>query len=213
MMTSIEEVSLQPAAADPSPQRNIRLNLGCGRDIKSGWVNIDRRAGQGIDMVVDLEALALNPLPFDDDSVGELYMSHVIEHISNVLPLMEELYRVAKPGAEFIIKCPHGASDDADEDPTHVRRMFPGSFLAFAQPYYWRADYGYRGDWSTDAIDLVVPYEQHKGATVTAAMERIRNRRNQVVEIIATLRAVKPRRAQDMNLMTPCGMNLTMVRT
>jgi hypothetical protein len=41
---------------------------------------------------------------------------------------MQELWRVAKPDAILGIRCPHGASDDADEDPTHVRRMFPRSF-------------------------------------------------------------------------------------
>ena len=60
---------------------------------------------------------------------------------------MQELWRIAKPNAKMVIRVPHGASDDAWEDPTHVRAYFSNSFGYYSQPYYWRADYGYRGDW------------------------------------------------------------------
>jgi hypothetical protein len=142
-----------------------------------------------------------------------MLMSHVIEHITNVLPMMEELYRVAKPDAELVIRCPYGSSDDADEDPTHVRRMFHGSFLAFSQPYYWRADYGYRGDWVVGDIQLLVPHELHKGAGAKAMFDRIQHRRNQVVEMVAVLRAVKPQRSQERSLMTPCNIAVHMVNS
>jgi hypothetical protein len=42
--------------------------------------------------------------------------------------LMQELHRIAKPNGKLVIRCPHGASDDAWEDPTHVRAFFARSF-------------------------------------------------------------------------------------
>lgn len=169
----------------------LKLNLGCGRWPIAGCVNVDVVALPGVDVVADLERCATQPLPFDDDSVDEFFMSHVIEHISNALPLMQELWRLAQPGATMTIRCPHGASDDACEDPTHVRPMYPGSFGYFSQPYYWRADYGYRGDWQPFRITMVVDAELANDANPWG---RIRRERNLVSELIAELVAIKPAR-------------------
>lgn len=176
-------------------QEKVKLNLGCGRNILEGWVNVDRVELPGVNVVAELDTEKLfnsffgvltnvtPTLPFDDNSVDEFLLSHVLEHITYTLPLMQELHRIAKPGARMVIRVPHGASDDAWEDPTHVRPYFPGSFGYFSQPYYWRADYGYRGDWLTEEVIL---YRVH-GATGASSKDR-----NAIQEMVATLTAVKP---------------------
>lgn len=171
-----------------------RLNLGCGRNHVDGWINIDHVPLPGVDVVADLNACATTPLPFDENSVDEILMSHVIEHISNTLPLMQELYRIAKPGTKLNILVPHGGSDDAWEDPTHVRPYFPGSFGYFSQPYYWRADYGYRGDWQPEKVILRIGQKDCEGYSVQELWQRSRHERNLVREMSVTLRAVKPAR-------------------
>ncbi|MDB4958614.1 MAG: SAM-dependent methyltransferase [Myxococcales bacterium] len=168
----------------------IRLNVGCGRSPLEGWVNLDSARLPGVDLVVDLE---LAKLPFDDNSVSEISASHVLEHIHNSLGLMQELHRVARPDAVAIIRVPYGSSDDADEDPTHVRRYFWSSWGYFSQPYYWRADYGYRGDWELEDVQLTIDakFTGMSWAEVFAAVQRDRN---VVKEMVATLRAIKPAR-------------------
>ena len=178
----------------------LKLNLGCGRTILDGWINVDAVALPGVDVVADLDRCRTAPLPFDDASAGEFLLSHVLEHLSDPLPLMQELHRIAAPGALATIRCPYGSSDDADEDPTHVRRLFAGSFGYFAQPWYWRADYGYRGDWETRRIVLFVRRADHDGLALDAILRRVRERRNVVVEMVAELEAVKPARAPDRSL-------------
>lgn len=175
----------------------MKLNVGCGADVRPGYVNIDRMSAPGIDIAIDLNALDTLKLPIGDDSVTEVLMSHVIEHIGNVLPLMDELYRVAAPGALCHIHCPYGSSDDADEDPTHVRRMFPGSFGYFSQPYYWRADYGYRGDWQVTQVDLVLSHTVPDDISRDEAIASVKTFRNVVSEMRATLTAIKPGRPRD----------------
>lgn len=169
-------------------EKEIRLNLGCGRAPLAGWVNVDSAPLEGVDVVADLEA---GSLPFVDDSVTEIAGSHVLEHIRNALGLMQELHRVAKPGASAIFRVPYGSSDDADTDPTHVRRYFWGSWGYFSQPYYWRADYGYRGDWELEDILLFVKPE-FKDKPWAEVYKAVEERRNVVTEMVATLRAVKP---------------------
>jgi SAM-dependent methyltransferase len=173
----------------------LRLNLGCGRNILAGWTNVDWMALPGVDVVADLGACRTTPLPFADDSVDEFLLSHVIEHIPDSLALMQELHRIARAGAKARIRVPHGASDDAWEDPTHVRAYFPGSFGYFSQPYYWRADYGYRGDWQPNAITLHVPAALISTAeSLDTLYARTRSERNLVTELVVELEAIKPAR-------------------
>ena len=101
-----------------------RLNVGCGRNIMPGWINLDSVAMPGVDIVADLENCATVPLPIEDDSIDEFLLSHLIEHIRAPLPMMQELHRAAKPGAIAVIKVPYGASDDAWEDPTTYVDIF-----------------------------------------------------------------------------------------
>jgi len=191
----------QPTA-ELKPSAPLRLNLGCGRNALPGWVNIDAMPLPGVDVVANLEQCHASPLPFQDDTVDEFLLSHVVEHLREPLPLMQELHRIAKPGAAMVIRVPYGGSDDAFEDPTHVRQFFLGSFGYYSQPYYWRADYGYRGDWRTDKITLFVSAQDNAGLTAHAIMEKVMRQRNIVSEMVAELVAVKPLREPLRELQT-----------
>lgn len=181
------------AAGGGSPQRR-RLNVGCGRDVIEGWINLDSVARPGVDIVCDLEAVREHPIPLPDDSVDEFLLAHVIEHLGDSLGLMQELWRIARPGASAVLRVPHGGSDDAWEDPTHRRAFFTGSFGFFSQPHYWRADYGYRGDWQPDVVHLFVDKARCEGLGPEACYEKVLRERNVVREMVCSLRAVKPAR-------------------
>lgn len=171
---------------------SLKLHLGCGRNVLPEWTNVDSAPLPGVDVVFDLDACRERPLPFPDDSVDEFLASHVIEHLSHPLPFMQELHRVARPGAKAVFRVPYGSSDDAFEDPTHVRQYFINSFGYFSQPYYWRADYGYRGDWTTEVVTLVVDARKYAGKDAAHVMSEVHSLRNVVKEMIVELKAVKP---------------------
>jgi predicted SAM-dependent methyltransferase len=85
------------AQARPSAGgRPLRLHIG-GKIAHPDWKILDAQAGPGVDFVghcADLSA-------FDDNSVEEIYASHVIEHLSfkHELPLaLSEFNRVLIPG-------------------------------------------------------------------------------------------------------------------
>jgi len=182
----------------------MKLNIGCGRTPLKGWINVDCMAAINGDSIVDIIAnLDANvvKLPLGDDVCDEFLLSHVIEHINKPLPLMQELHRVAKPGAVAVIKTPYGSSDDAWEDPTHVRPYFVNSFGYFSQPFYWRADYGYRGDWRVKNIKLFVVSPQ-----VTIGTVRVM--RNTVKEMVVELEAVKPIRPPVEEMAEPVPLEL-----
>lgn len=172
----------------------VQLNVGCGRDIQEGWINLDAYPLPGVDIVFDLEKCAEEKIPLGDSSVDRFLLSHLIEHIEKVLPLMAELHRIAKPGAKAVIRVPYGSSDDAFEDPTHIRQYYIGSFGYFSQPYYWRADYGYRGDWQPNTITLFIEGRLLQGKNSSQIMEMVMHQRNIVREMMVELEAVKPLR-------------------
>jgi SAM-dependent methyltransferase len=185
----------------------VRLNLGCGRDIRPGWVNVDSVPLPGVDVATDFDH---DPrFPFADGTVGYSEGSHVIEHLADPLPFMHELWRVTRGGGHVVFRCPYGATDDADEDPTHVRRMFPGSWGYFSQPYYWRVadSYGYRGDWQLRTLTLAV-YPEFGDCTDGELYSMIRFQRNVVAEMIAKLECVKPARKPLRELQEKFTLNL-----
>ena len=183
----------------------MKLHLGCGRNILEGWSNLDRQPLPGVDIIADLDAPIGGrvSIPLDNDSVDEFHCAHVLEHIHNPLAMMEELHRIAKPNAIIKFIVPYGSSDGAWEDPTHVRPMFPESFGYYCQPYYHLADYGYRGDWQIEAIDLTLPDGPLRFENdINVIKQTIKRERNVVDELIAHLIAIKPIREPKLELVT-----------
>lgn len=188
-----------------------RLNVGCGRNIMEGWVNLDSFALPGVDIVCDLEKLRVTPIDLPDETVDYFLLSHVIEHIQDSLGLMQELWRLATPGAVAILRVPHGGSDDAWEDPTHVRAYFAGSFGYFSQPYYWRADYGYRADWQPYKLRFLVDRSRCAGLSIQEVFTKAQYERNVVNEMICEMRAVKPIREPRRELQTQPQIEVELV--
>lgn len=188
-----------------------RLNVGCGRNIKAGWINLDTRALPDVDIVCDLENLRHQPIDLPDDSVGQFLLSHVIEHVRDSLGLMQELWRLARPDAIAVVRVPHGGSDDAWEDQTHLRAYFPRSFGFFAQPFYWKADYGYTGDWNPEKVTLLVDGIRCKGLSPQETFAKTQIERNLVREMICELRAVKPRREPRQELLPQLNVEIVAV--
>lgn len=112
----------------------MKLNLGCGQNKLAGYVNVDREASMAPDRVMDLEVF---PWPFEDDSVDEVVAKHVLEHVGAdakvFMRIMQELYRVCRPGAEVKIWVPHPRHDNFIDDPTHVRAITPMTLALFSR--------------------------------------------------------------------------------
>lgn len=105
------------------------LDVGCGkRKIEENSVGIDKSADSAADVIWDLDSY---PWPLEANQFDRVYMSHIIEHLKDVIQAMAEVHRVAKPGAEVFITTPHFSSHNSYVDPTHTRHLAAGSFDYF----------------------------------------------------------------------------------
>lgn len=84
----------------------MRINLGCGADIRQGYVNVDFRQLSGVDEVTDLSVF---PWPFTDGSAEEILMLDFLEHFpySQTRMILLECHRVLHRDGELVIQVPN----------------------------------------------------------------------------------------------------------
>jgi len=85
-------------------QRPLRLNLGCGPNCRSGWLNIDL-----FDSAADLQLDLRKRWPFADGSVAHVYSEHAFEHfefLEEVPHFLAESLRVLQNGGIFEVGVP-----------------------------------------------------------------------------------------------------------
>jgi protein O-GlcNAc transferase len=97
-----------------------------------GYINVDKYGTP--DILHDLEHF---PWPWESDSVDEMILNHVLEHLGQTpevfIGIMKELYRIGTPDAKIKITVPHPRSDDFINDPTHVRPVTPELMSLFSR--------------------------------------------------------------------------------
>ncbi|HEY3325530.1 MAG TPA: methyltransferase domain-containing protein [Planctomycetota bacterium] len=104
------------------------LDIGCGQAKTPGAVGIDVLPGAGVDIVHDLNKL---PWPLESDRFDTVVCSHVLEHLLDLVGVMNEIHRVSRNGAKVKIVTPHFSSLNSWEDPTHMRHFARRSFSFF----------------------------------------------------------------------------------
>jgi SAM-dependent methyltransferase len=94
----------------------MKIDLGCGRQKRPGFVGLDRFALPGVDVVADLD---LPTLPFRDDSFDVIYAFHSLEQVSDLQSTIKEVWRIGKPGAQVCIGAPYWAQGLNVANPYH----------------------------------------------------------------------------------------------
>ncbi len=88
-----------------SKSKKIKLNLGCGRKYKKGWLNVDLNPLYNADKRFNV---ANFPYPLQDSTVQEILCSHILEHFttSQFMNFLNEAYRISKRNGIIVIKVP-----------------------------------------------------------------------------------------------------------
>lgn len=129
-----------------------KLNAGCGRDIRAGYINMDKAKLEGVDIIHNLDVY---PYPFPDNFFDEIFCQNVLEHLIDVGKTMEEFYRILKPNGILKLIIPHYNHPDAYMDFTHKH------FFTFAFPDFFSE--GHNLDYYTKARFKCIKKKMHGG--------------------------------------------------
>jgi SAM-dependent methyltransferase len=112
-------------------QNPVRIvDIGCGgKKQVPGAIGVDSLPFDGVDIVTDLE----KGLPFNDQEVDHIFAIHVLEHLHDLLGVMNEIHRVLRPSGVLHVLVPYASSVNAVADPTHVRFFNQQTFKYFCR--------------------------------------------------------------------------------
>lgn len=171
MYRSIDSFVAQPEVSDLNPlyqqygferqsvQSSASLDLGCGESPRNPF---NTKQVYGLDIRENLEKniryadLAVEALPFSDNMFDFVTAYDFLEHIPRVIylperrfpfiQLMNEVYRVLKPGGIFFSRTPFYPISSAFTDPTHVNVITADTFpMYFDDKHTWAKMYGFSG--------------------------------------------------------------------
>jgi glycosyltransferase involved in cell wall biosynthesis len=156
------------------------LDLGCGSKPRNPF-NADEMFG--IDVRDDLGAnikcadLVIEPIPYEDASFDFVTAYDFLEHVPRVIynptrrnpfvELMNEVYRVLKPGGYFLSSTPAYPHGEAFQDPTHVNIMTDQTLpLYFDDTTRAAAMYGFNGAFR-------IATHEWRGPHIFAVMQKV----------------------------------------
>ena len=81
----------------------MKLHIG-GEEIKNDWKILNIQKKEGVDFVGDISDLS----QFENNSIEEIYASHVLEHVvqKKVESTLKGIHRVLKTGGKFYVSVP-----------------------------------------------------------------------------------------------------------
>ena len=118
-----------------TPAHDI-LYLGCGdkENREEPGLRIDVSPATKPDILHDLNQF---PWPLPANVFKKIVCHDVLEHLENLIRVMEEIHRIAKPGAIISITLPHFSSSNSYTDPTHRHHLGIFSFDYFCDQNQW----------------------------------------------------------------------------
>jgi predicted SAM-dependent methyltransferase len=108
----------------------MKIDLGCGRRKPDGWFGIDSQALPGVDLVCDCN----ERIPLPDCIADEIRAIDFLEHVRNDrrIHIMNEVWRILKPGGAFYSFTPSTDGRGAFQDPTHYAFWNQNSFWYYS---------------------------------------------------------------------------------
>lgn len=101
------------------PSNDVRVNIGCGRDYREGWFNVDISREVRADFYADI---GKDTLPINE--ANHVYISGVLEQIKenkDFVHALNECWRILRYGGTMLAHVPNVSHKNAFKDPFDVR--------------------------------------------------------------------------------------------
>lgn len=189
------------------------LDLGCGTRPTNPYgqprlYGVDIRDGltaPGVERIVAAD-LTMQPIPFEANFFDSVSAYDFLEHVPRVVPrleptpfpfvnLMNEIWRVLRPGGRFYAVTPVYPHEKVFRDPTHVNVLTMKTHRYFTQPYLQGRMYGFNGTFRLIRQDRIhlrghyEPYPASIGRRLLRLADGLAGKRSHVVW---EMEAVKP---------------------
>ena len=133
----------------------MKINIG-GETKKDGWKNLNVQKKPNVDIVGNIEDLS----QFEDESIEEIYASHIIEHVDqkNIQNTFKGIFRILKKEGKFYVSvpdmdvlCHFFVSPLADKKTKfHTMRMIFGGQVDNYDYHYFGWNYEFMNDYLRD---------------------------------------------------------------
>ena len=133
----------------------MKINIG-GETKKDGWKNLNVQKKPDVDIVGNIEDLS----QFEDESIEEIYASHIIEHVDQkkIQNTFKGIFRILKKEGKFYVSvpdmdvlCHFFVSPLADKKiKFHTMRMIFGGQVDNYDYHYFGWNYAFMNDYLRD---------------------------------------------------------------
>jgi len=134
--------------------RPTQMNLGAGKDYKTGWFNVDILPQAEPDAILNLAQHQTWPIKIEDPSTGRIelsesclefiYANNVLEHVPDLPTLMGNCLTLLREGGRMTVEVPYERASSAWQDPTHVRAMNENSWVYYEGWFWYLGWFKYR---------------------------------------------------------------------
>lgn len=136
----------------------MKLNIGCGKDKREGYINIDIDPKVNPNKVVNIE----NGLPFRSNTFDYILCLQILEHVFNIYFVMSEIHRVGKNHAKVEIEVPYYKSKVAYTCADH-KRFFTDDTFRFFKGFKVLSIKKYRGrliPWHIHGLKIILEVQK-----------------------------------------------------
>lgn len=172
-------------------QQRQHLDLGCGTKPRNPYgfervFGIDIRAGLVVPGVEHIAAanLSCEPIPFEANQFDAVSAYDFLEHMPRVridahnqthfpfVQLMNEIWRVLKPGGLLYAVTPAYPHEKAFRDPTHVNIIAAKTHRYFTRPELGARMYGFTGEFALRRQVRILPRGAYEPRSLSRAVLR-----------------------------------------
>lgn len=142
-------------------EEKIRLNLGCGRDYRKGYINADISPEVKPDVVCNIEDV----IPFRNDTFDEVLCNNVLDQIffpEVFVSVMNDLWRITKKDGEIFIRVPNAEDACAFQDPMSSRTFTDQTFSYMEEGHRRYEQYGRHYGFRPFKVELLEKKQQLK---------------------------------------------------
>jgi predicted SAM-dependent methyltransferase len=117
-----------------------KLHVGCGRNYKKGWINMDVSSLCGADVIGSIHDTHYFNNTFDEVLAENVLCQ--IQDTNKFIKTMNELHRITKPTGTITIRVPNAKDICAWQDPVDTRRFTDQSFTYMEHGHRRYEQYG-----------------------------------------------------------------------